>query len=70
MGTMQELDTVVLTATSPSIGSGRTNVGAVVHVYGGGKALEVEFVTAAGETQTLLTMKAEDVRPRPIVEPA
>lgn len=60
---MQELDTVVLTHDLPEHGLQRGDVGAVVHVYGGGKAFEVEFVAAAGETQALLTLEAKDVRP-------
>ncbi len=60
---MQELDTVVITRNFPEHGLRKGDVGAVVHVYSEGKAFEVEFVTAAGETQALLTIKAEDVRP-------
>ncbi len=59
---MLELDTVVLTHNFPEHGLLKGDVGAVVHVYGGGKAYEVEFVTAAGETQALLTIESEDVR--------
>jgi Domain of unknown function (DUF4926) len=65
---MQELDTVVLTRSFPEHGLRKGDVGAVVHLYSGGKAFEVEFVTAAGETQALLTIKAEDVRPMAATE--
>lgn len=39
------------------------DVGAVVHVYGDGKAYEVEFVDGSGTTVALLTLDAADVRP-------
>ncbi len=39
------------------------DVGAVVHVYGDGKAYEVEFVDGNGTTVALLTLDAADVRP-------
>ncbi|MCP4660603.1 MAG: DUF4926 domain-containing protein [bacterium] len=59
---VQELDTVVLTRSFPEHGLLQGDVGAVVHVYQGGEALEVEFVTAAGKTQALLTLAPHDVR--------
>lgn len=65
---MQELDTVVLTRNFPEHRLRKGDVGAVVHVYGGGEAFEVEFVTAAGETQALLTVEVEDVRPMAATE--
>ena len=37
-------------------------MGAVVQVYEGGKAYEVEFVTAAGQTIALLTLTSTDIR--------
>ncbi|MEI8021185.1 MAG: DUF4926 domain-containing protein [Schlesneria sp.] len=39
------------------------DVGAVVHVYGEGKAYEVEFVDGDGTTIALLTLESSDVRP-------
>ena len=39
------------------------DVGAVVHVYGDGKAFEVEFVDGDGTTIALLTLESSDVRP-------
>ncbi len=60
---MQELDTIVLTRSVPEHQLCQGDVGAVVHVYGGGEALEVEFVTADGNTQALLTLESEAVRP-------
>jgi hypothetical protein len=38
-------------------------VGAVVHVYEGGKAYEVEFVTGEGETVAVTTLSKSDIRP-------
>ena len=41
----------------------RGDVGAVVHVYEGGKACEVEFVTGEGETVAVTTLPKDDIRP-------
>lgn len=57
-----ELDTVVLTRDLPDAGLRRGDLGAVVLVYGD-EAVEVEFVTASGRTQALLTLPVNDVRP-------
>jgi hypothetical protein len=57
-----ELDTVVLIRDLPDAGLRSGDLGAVVQVYGG-EALEVEFVTASGRTQALLTLQVSDVRP-------
>jgi Domain of unknown function (DUF4926) len=58
----RELDTVVLVRDIPVEGLRRGDLGAVVQVYGD-QALEVEFVTASGRTQALLTLPVTDVRP-------
>jgi len=58
----RELDTVVLILDLPEAGLRRGDLGAVVQVYGD-EALEVEFVTASGRTQALLTLPVADVRP-------
>jgi len=39
------------------------DLGAVVHRYDEGKAFEVEFVTAEGQTIAVLTLTAHDLRP-------
>jgi putative effector of murein hydrolase len=39
------------------------HVGVVVHIYGDGKAYEVEFVDGDGSTIALLTLGSSDVRP-------
>ena len=57
-----ELDTVVLLRDLPDAGLRSGDLGAVVMVYGD-EALEVEFVTASGRTQALLTLPVKDVRP-------
>ena len=57
-----ELDTVVLARDLPEAGLRRGDLGAIVLVYDD-VALEVEFVTASGRTQALLTLPVGDVRP-------
>jgi hypothetical protein len=57
----KELDTVVLDRDLPEWGLRRGDLGAVVQVYEA-DGLEVEFVTASGRTQALVTLRAADVR--------
>ena len=57
-----ELDTVVLVLDLPEHGLRGGDLGAIVQVYGA-EAVEVEFVTASGRTQALLTLPIGDVRP-------
>ena len=56
------LDTVVLDRDLPEHGLRCGDLGAVVHVYEP-DGLEVEFVTAAGNTEALVTLTSSDVRP-------
>ena len=56
------LDTVVLDKDLPEHGLRKGDLGAVVEVYEP-DGLEVEFVTASGRTEALLTLAARDVRP-------
>jgi hypothetical protein len=56
------LDTVVLDRDLPQHGLRAGDLGAVVEVYEP-DGLEVEFVTASGKTQALLTLNVNDVRP-------
>ena len=56
------LDTVVLQRNMPDYGVKTGDIGAVVETYEP-DGIEVEFVTAAGKTQALLTLKVEDGRP-------
>jgi hypothetical protein len=57
----KELDTVVLDRDLPEHQLRRGDLGAVVQVYEP-DSLEVEFVTAAGRTQALVTLTVADVR--------
>jgi Domain of unknown function (DUF4926) len=57
----KELDTVVLVRDVPESGLRAGDLGAVVQVYSP-EAFEVEFVKAAGGTQALLTLGAQDLR--------
>lgn len=56
------LDTVVLTRDFPQYRLRAGDLGAIVEIYEP-EGLEVEFVTAAGRTQALATLKPSDVRP-------
>lgn len=58
----KELDTVVLNRDLPEQGLRRGDLGAVVQMYSP-EGLEVEFVTASGRTQALVTLNVSDVRP-------
>jgi hypothetical protein len=55
------LDTVALAHDLPNKGLRAGDLGAVVEVYEP-DGLEVEFVTASGHTEALVTLKATDVR--------
>jgi hypothetical protein len=55
------LDTVVLDRDVPEHGLRSGDLGAVVETYDP-DGLEVEFVTASGRTQALVTLKEHDVR--------
>ena len=58
----KELDTVVLDRDLPRQGLRKGDLGAVVQVYEP-DGLEVEFVSASGRTEALVTLKDTDVRP-------
>ena len=55
------LDTVVLNRDLPEYGLRAGDLGAVVEVYAP-DGLDVEFVTASGRTEALITLKVSDVR--------
>lgn len=57
----KELQTVVLNRDLPELGLRKGDLGAVVHVYEP-DGLEVEFVSASGRTEALVTLKVVDVR--------
>lgn len=56
------LDTVVLDRDLPQHGLRAGDLGAVVEVYEP-DGLDVEFVTASGKIQALVTLDINDVRP-------
>jgi len=60
---IREHDTVVLSHDIKNQDLKAGDVGAVVHTYESGKAFEVEFITAVGETIALLTLRDKDIRP-------
>ena len=59
--TLRPLDVVVLNTDLPAQGLKRGDLGAVVDVRSS-DAIDVEFVTASGRTQALVTLKASDIR--------
>lgn len=60
---IKELDPVVLTRDLPEDGLETGDVGWVVMVHGDGAGFEVEFVTLAGETVSVVTVPARAIRP-------
>jgi len=58
-----ELERVVLTTDLPEHGLRAGDLGTVVLVHRDGKGYEVEFVTLAGETLTIVTLTSDRVRP-------
>lgn len=59
---IDELDPVVPTRTLPEHGVDAEDMGWVVMVHGDGAGFEVEFVTLAGETVSVVTVPAAAVR--------
>lgn len=57
-----ELDTVALKVDRPDYGLKQGDIGAVVQTYPAG-GVEVEFITASGHTQALVTLRVHEVRP-------
>ena len=60
--TFNVLDTFVVTADLLTHGLKRGDIGAVVQVYSP-TTVEVEFVTASGHTQALVTLGIHQLRP-------
>ncbi|MFO0690193.1 MAG: DUF4926 domain-containing protein [Myxococcota bacterium] len=56
------LEMIVLEHDLPEYALLRGDLGTVVHVYEKG-GLEVEFVTAGGRTEAVVTLRETDVRP-------
>jgi hypothetical protein len=59
--TLRTLDVVVLNEDLPTHGLKKGDLGTVVEVYSP-TAIEVEFVTASGRTQALVTLPTSAVR--------
>ena len=59
---MKELDVVVLTKELPEHGLKEGDLGTIVLVHGDTDAYEVEFVALDGETITVATLTASQVR--------
>ena len=60
---IKELDCVALTADLPDRGLAVGDVGAVVHVYEGGRSYQVEFTTFDGRTVAVAKVAANQIRP-------
>jgi len=60
---IKELERVALTTDLPRHGLVKDDVGTVVFVYAAGKGFEVEFFSLTGETITVATVDAAQVRP-------
>jgi hypothetical protein len=58
-----ELDSVALTVNLPEHGLTTGDVGAVVHVFKGGKRFMVEFTTFDGSTVAVTKVSDAQVRP-------
>ena len=59
---IQEHDCVVLTQDLPNEGLQAGDIGTVVHIHHGGAGYEVEFITLAGETVAIATLRPAQVR--------
>ncbi|MGO9587971.1 MAG: DUF4926 domain-containing protein [Limisphaerales bacterium] len=59
----KEHDCAVLTANLPKEGLLAGDVGTIVHIYKGGVAYEVEFITLTGRTVAVATVEASQLRP-------
>lgn len=60
---IKEHDRVVLKTDVPKEKLEAGDVGTVVHVYRKGEAFEVEFLTLDGDTVSVTTVEASQVRP-------
>lgn len=63
MSTIQENEPVMLVRDLPARSLKRGDVGAVVHVYADGQAVEVEFVSGDGKTLAVETLAIDAVQP-------
>jgi hypothetical protein len=60
---VKEHDRIALKRNIPAEGLKAGDVGTVIHVHKKGAAFEVEFLTLHGETITVTTLDASQVRP-------
>lgn len=60
---IEELDPVVLTKDLPEHGLQAGDVGWVVMIHAENTGYEVEFITPTGETVSVVTLPAKNVRP-------
>ncbi len=59
---IEEHSSVVLTEALPAAGLEAGDVGVVVHVHPGAEAFEVEFMTLDGNTLSIQTLTAKQIR--------
>jgi hypothetical protein len=59
---LKEHDRIVLTRDMMAEGLKAGDIGTVVHVHPGGTGYEVEFMTLAGETVSVVTLLSEQLR--------
>ena len=59
---IEEHSSVVLTESLPAAGLEAGDVGVVVHVHRNGQAYEVEFMTLDGNTLSIETLAATQIR--------
>jgi len=60
---IKEHDCVVLTRDLAAEGLEAGDIGTVVHIHGAAAGYEVEFMTLAGETVSVVTLLPDQVRP-------
>ncbi len=60
---IKEHDRIVLKTDIPQEGLEAGDVGTVVHIYRNGEVFEVEFLTLDGDTVSVTTVLASQIRP-------
>lgn len=60
---IKEHECVVLTRDLATEGLKAGDIGTVVHIHKAGAGFEVEFMTLAGETVTVVTLLPDQIRP-------
>lgn len=58
----KELDRVILNKNIHESNLEKGDIGTVVMIHNGGEGYEVEFITLDGQTLTVETLKASDIR--------